>query len=117
MKIAFVEYDADLLLDPPLLFHMVHSKQGHPAAFLLDQVQNQLEGGGLARAVFPDKAQNTAFGQGKAHMVQGEILVTLYQVLDFQNRFHILTSLSRHGFYFSTSINLDGDASCLLAFI
>ena len=50
---AFVKNDADLLLDLPLTGNVVLSKNQHLSLITADQIQNQLKGRRLSRAVSP----------------------------------------------------------------
>src|SRR5699024_6543559 len=57
-----------------------------------DQVENALDGGGLARAVLPDQAHDGAAGHGEGHVVQLEGAVILGEMGHFQCVFHTVSS-------------------------
>ena len=85
---ALVQHHAHLQLGGALVGHVVLSQNGDGSAVPADQVQNTLDGGGLARPVLPNETHDGPPGDGQIHMVQGKVPVGLAQILDFQTVFH-----------------------------
>ena len=88
MEEALVQHQPDVLLGQLLLPDVVMAQDGDLPRVPADQVQDALDGGGLARPVLPYQPQDGAAGEGQVDIVQGKIPVGLAQPLDFNTIFH-----------------------------
>ena len=81
---GLVQDDADVLLGVPEGGALVVGPQkGDLPLVPGDGVHEELQGGGLARPVFPHQAQDAPGGQGKGDVVQGKVFVSLGEIAAF----------------------------------
>ena len=79
-----VHHHADVFLGQPEVVPVVLAQNGDGAAVPAKHIQNQLDGGGLSRSVFPDQPQNAAAGQGQIQIVQTEARIGFGETANFQ---------------------------------
>ena len=88
MEKALVQHHAHAGLGRPLLPQTVPPQKGDLPRVPADQVQDALDGGGLARPVFPDQPHDGAAGEGEVDVLKGEVRIGLAQPLDLNTICH-----------------------------
>ena len=70
-----VQHHPDVLLGQEHILPVVPAQEGDGALVPVNHVQNQLNGGALARSILTDEAHDTPTGQGEIQVVQGKLPV------------------------------------------
>ena len=93
VKAGLVEHHANALFHGGLLLDVVQSEEADGSRVAADQVENELDGGALARAVGPYQAGDGAGRHREVHVVQAKPVEPPGQPLYLQNVVH--------GFFYS----------------
>ena len=84
-KPHLIQHNAHILFGQADVVGVVPAQDGDRAAVLVENVQNQLDGGALARAVLPHKAHDAAAGQGQIQRLKLKAIKMFRQIFDFQS--------------------------------
>ena len=76
---ALVQHHAHVLLGLPLLQDVVMAHEGNGPSIPSDQIEDALDGGGLARPVLPDETHDGPAGEGQGYVAEGKVAVRLAQ--------------------------------------